>query len=100
MRKAALPGKSQSHQGIRRKTVSSCHLTAGRDVWMCARGVGEANTDAVIASRLPVLILPGFLSSDTTVPGSQYYELAENLRACGHARVGAPRAASMGGTMR
>ncbi|KAF8060626.1 hypothetical protein HT031_004803 [Scenedesmus sp. PABB004] len=35
--------------------------------------------------RCPVLVLPGFLSNATTSPGSQYSELAANLRARGHA---------------
>lgn len=39
-------------------------------------------------SRSPVLILPGFLSNNTTAPQSQYRELADNLIALGHPAAG------------
>jgi hypothetical protein len=40
------------------------------------------------AARTPVLILPGFLSSNTVAKGSQYQEMAVNLLELGHPAAG------------
>lgn len=40
------------------------------------------------SSRSPVLILPGFLSNNTTSATSQYRELADNLLQLGHPEAG------------
>lgn len=47
------------------------------------------STKQAARKRLPVLILPGFLSNNTTSPSSQYTELAQSLLALEHPAAGA-----------
>lgn len=46
-------------------------------------------------ARCPVLILPGFLSNNTTSEQSQYRELADNLLALGHPAAGVAHSLSL-----
>jgi hypothetical protein len=47
-----------------------------------------ASSNSSSSSRSPVLILPGFLSNNTTSETSQYRELADNLLQLGHPAAG------------
>eukprot|EP00879_Flechtneria_rotunda_P027747 GHRR01029738.1.p1 GENE.GHRR01029738.1~~GHRR01029738.1.p1 ORF type:complete len:133 (+),score=35.59 GHRR01029738.1:219-617(+) len=61
--------------------VFSCDRTSCRRRVKVSCSNGSKDTSS---RRLPVVILPGFLSNNTTAPDSQYRELQQNLLQLGH----------------
>eukprot|EP00879_Flechtneria_rotunda_P014856 GHRR01015523.1.p2 GENE.GHRR01015523.1~~GHRR01015523.1.p2 ORF type:complete len:145 (-),score=25.45 GHRR01015523.1:2536-2970(-) len=67
--------------------VFSCDRTSCRRRVKVSCSNGSKDTSS---RRLPVVILPGFLSNNTTAPDSQYRELQQNLLQLGHPEAGMP----------